>query len=245
MTTTPSQTLKWKNIGSSRTSPVSDTTRQNVQLDTFYLVIGFEVNSADAFNNNIHDLAIDYGHAFYYLVQNIKIIQSFSFGPHGPGKIGWFNKGITKEKQVYTIGAIKKDGHKNSRPGTADYMITEKVKAFKVPINRKQAEALNQKTMKARVEIYEGKLTYSAMINDTCAETAKEILDDSDIDTPGGFSWVKHSEIADIPIAYAVNPYRWHRDFKAKYEELIFYPEGLAEWIPMIGESDPIYGNRR
>lgn len=241
MTKALSQTMKWANIGSSHTSPVADTARKIVELDVFYLVIGFEVNSADAFKNNTHDIAIDYGHMFYYLVQNTKIIQSFSFGPDGAGKVGWFDKGFSKGKQIYTVGAVKKDGQKNSRPGTADYMITEKVKSFKIPISRKQAGALNENTTKARVEIYKGQLTYSAIVNDTCAETAKEILDDSDIETPNGLSWIKHSNIADIPIAYAVNPYRWHKDFKAKYQEIVSHSD--RHWIPMIGTIDPIYEN--
>lgn len=213
-----------------------------VELDVFYLVIGFEVNSADAFKNNTHDLAIDYGHAFYYLVKNLVIAQSFSFGPYELGKIGWFNKGAPEGKEIYSIGAITKDGHKNSRPGTADHKIREKVKAFKIPLNRRQAETPNNKTTEARIEIYNRTLTYSAIVNDTCAETAKEILDDSGIDTPSGSSWVKHSNIAEIPLAFAVNPYKWHRNFKTKYEEVIFYPDGLSEWIPTVGELDPIYG---
>ena len=242
MTKKPSRTMKWANIGSSSTSPVEQSARKIVELDVFYLVIGFEVNRADAFKHNIHDLAIDYGHAFYYLVKNLKIVQSFSFGPHGLGKVGWLDKGRSKGKQIYTVGAIKKDGVKNSRPGTADYEITEKVKSFKIPITRKQAEALIQNTVKARAEIYSGKLTYSAIVNDTCAETAKEILEDSNIDTPSGFGWIKHSNITDIPIAYAVNPYKWHRDFKTSYDEVTFRSAEPPTWIPIIGETDSIYG---
>ncbi|WP_137172678.1 hypothetical protein [Massilia sp. HP4] len=242
MTKTPTGTIKWANIGSSSTSPVEQTVRRIVELDVFYLVIGFEVNSADAFKHEIHDLAIDYGHAFYYVVKNLKIVQSFSFGPHGLGKIGWLDKGRSTGKQIYTVGAIKKDGVKNSRPGTADYEITEKVKSFKIPITGKQADALIQNTNKARAEIYSGKLTYSAIVNDTCAETAKEILDDSNIDTPSGFGWIKHSSISEIPIAYAVNPYKWHRAFKASYDEVTFRPGDPPTWRPIVGEADPIYG---
>lgn len=243
MTKAPSRTMKWANIGSSSTSPIAQTARKIVELDVFYVVIGFEVNSAEAFKHGIHDLAIDYGHAFYYLVQNLNIVQSFSFDPYDIGKVGWLDKGRSKGKSIYTVGAIKKDGSKNSRPATADYEIKEQIKAFKLPINRKQADALGKNTAKARIEIYNRKLTYSAIVNDTCAETAKEILDDSDIDTPSGFGWIKHSDIADIPIAYAVNPYKWHRDFKAKYEEVNFRPVGPPEWIPTIGETDPIFGS--
>jgi hypothetical protein len=243
MTTSLSTNLEWKTIGTSKTSPLANTERKEVRLDVFYLVVGFEVNNADAFTNNIHDLAVDYGHAFYYLVQNLIIIQSFSFGPQGRGKIGWFDMGARGGKRIYTMGAIKKDGSTNSRPSTADYKITETVKAFKITLTEHQAKKLNEKTNEARAEIYKGQINYTAFVNDTCAETAKEILDDSAIPTPDGDSWIKHSDLSRVPIAHAVNPYKWHKEFKSKYKETIFHLGDLYEWLPLIGAADPIYSS--
>jgi len=54
--------------------------------------------------------------------------------------------------------------------------------------------------------------------------------------------WIKNSKVADIPIAHAVSPYRWHKDFKTKYEEVVYHRTENPRWIPLIGRLDPIYG---
>jgi hypothetical protein len=224
----------WVSVGSSTTSPVDNRRRAQVALDSYYVVVGFEVNKASAFIDEVHDLAIDYGHAFVYLVKNKTIKNSFSFGPGGLGKIGWFNKG--------KVMTSKKDGFQNARPATADYGITEIVKAFKILVSIKQATSLEKEIEQLRREIYTGALQYSALMNDTCAETAKELLDDAGVQTPSGSGPIKHSKMANFPFVYAVNPYKWHKNFKASYTEMTFKPAVVGEWIPVVGEDDPIFG---
>lgn len=88
MTTKLRAVAGWIPVGSSQTSPIENMKRTHVALDSYYVVIGFEVNRLEAYKNDVHDLALDYGHAFFYLVKNTKIMNSFSFGPWGVGKVG-------------------------------------------------------------------------------------------------------------------------------------------------------------
>lgn len=238
---------QWKKVATSTTTPTDNKKRKEVELkDSYYVVIGFEVNNPAAFIGNTHDLAEDYGHAFFYTVRNNIIQQRFSFGPNGPGKIGWFDSGGRNRgtPNNYDIGAILKDGYKNARPGTPDYGISERMKLFKVTLTKKQAEELEKNTAKLREEIISGKQQYTAYINDTCAETARDVLSKSGIDTPTGSGKVKHSGIVDFPIAYAVNPYMWHFNFKNDgYRELIYRPRlgPDAKWYPPLYDKDPIF----
>lgn len=225
---------KWVPIGSSKTSPVENKTRANVSLDRYYVVIGFEVNNRKAFVNDIQDLAVDYGHAFIYLVKNVEISGSISFGPNGPGKIGWFNN-----NRVLTY---KKDGQQNGRPATADYPIREPVKAFKLPVSKQQATLLLESMAELRREIDAGEVEYSALINDTCAETVKEMLDDAKVQTPSASGWIRHSGILSFRFVYAANPYMWHKKLKEKHVEMSFVPDTPGEWFVIAGEDDPIFG---
>jgi hypothetical protein len=229
----------WAGVGQSATTPTTNTKRAKVLVDSYYVVIGFEVNIPGAFKNETHDLRIDYGHAFFYLVKNSSISHSFSFGPRGGGKVGWLGKGETKA--AYNAGAIMKDGSKNARPGTPDYAIRELVRAFKLDISLSTAQQLAKAVIAARDEVWSGETEYHAFLNDTCAETAKEILDEANIATPDGDGWVKHSGIIDLPLAYAVNPYKWHRNFRLAHRERKYFPDS-GEWIIMAGAPDPIFG---
>jgi len=237
------QAETWTKIAQSSTSPIENRRRVDVNLDNYYLVVGFEVNKPSAFVDDVHDLAVDYGHAFFYMVKNFSIIAFFSFGPDGLGKIGWFDKGGTQfEENIYNVGAFKKDGYVNSRPGTPDYAISERVKAFRLALTLRQALDLKVKLKEVRSKIYRGEIRYSALMNDTCAETAKDILEDAGIPTPSGSGAVKHSAMLKFPVAYAVNPYKWHKNFKAQYNEEIFKLDGILKWLPSIGDADPIFG---
>jgi hypothetical protein len=228
-----SETPKWKEFGRARSTPTSVEKRVEVKIDDYYVVIGFEVNKAMAFIDGTQDLAVDYGHAFFYLVKNKLITKSFSFGPRGQGKVGWL-----------------KDGYSNSRPGTPDYAITEPVKAFKIKLTQLQAKKLELEIDEIRKEIQKDDYKYNAMVNDTCAESAKEVLDDAGIDTPSGYGAIKDSRKLSFPITYSVNPYKWHHNFKkAKHLEVNFTPPGVggvwesAAWHPPVGLSDPIFGS--
>lgn len=237
---------KWVEVGRSTTTDPKNEVRKEVELDDYYVVIGFEVNNPAAFKDNTHDLAIDYGHAFFYIVKNRIISKLFSFGPGGMGKNGWFDKGSRTERNAYNFGAVLKDGYKNSRPGDADYPISETVKAFKIALTPKQGKDLETETDAVRKDVRSGKQRYTAYVNDTCAETARDILTKAKISTPSASGKVKHSGIIGIPVAYAANPYMWHHNFKQSGSlEVTFTPPTGMEWHPPTGEMDPIFGDKK
>ena len=243
-------TSVWKEIGRSLTTPTATTKRAEVKIDDYYLVVGFEVNMAMAFVDNTHDLGISYGHAFFYLVKNKMVTKSFSFGPSGSGKIGWFNAGAAGEGNKYNTGAKLKNGYINARPGTPDHAITEPVKAFRIKLTLVQAKNLEIQVDKIRMEIQNKKYKYNVIVNDTCAESAKEVLDDSGIDTPSGSGSIKDSKRFSFVITSAVNPYQWHHNFKqAGHKEVVFKPPSVMDptnpgvWHPPIGVLDPIFGS--
>ena len=135
MATTKEKKSQWIEIGRSVRSDPKNTTRKEVRVDDYYVVVGFEVNNPHAFVNDTQDLAVDYGHAFFYEVKNAVVHRVFSFGPNAAGKVGWIDKGGPDfMPNAFNIGAILKDGYKNARPGTPDYGISEKITAFKVPL---------------------------------------------------------------------------------------------------------------
>lgn len=240
-------------------TPVDDKKRVEVAVKVaeYYVVVGFEVNKPEAFRANTvefplvdpitvtytHDLAIDYGHAFFYVVKDDKVSKLFSFGPKGSGKRGWFGKGGATDtaSNKYDVGAIVKDGYANARPGTPDFQITELVTAFKIPLTTPVGIALQARTQEMRKKIIDGEQSYTAYANDTCAETARDVLSSAGIATPSGSSLVKKSNVVDFPLAYAVNPYMWHHNFVAskKYAIKISSLKQGDEPSNLIGKSDP------
>jgi hypothetical protein len=117
------------------------------------------------------------------------------------------------------------------------------VKAFQILLTAGQAKKLGAAVDKIRFEIQDGGVNYHAMMNDTCAETAKGLLDDADVTTPSGSGWVKHSRMVNFPVAYAINPYAWHEHFREKYQEKLYKPDAIpGDWHPPVGQSDPIFG---
>ena len=140
------------------------------------------------------------------------------------------------------LGAVNKfkDGRKNARPATANYLIREKVTAFKIPISAKKAEKLQAEVTKVRDEIDSGQMMYAVYMNDTCAETARDILDDADIKTPSGSGLIS---VGFLSIAYAVNPSKWHDNLKKDIggeKVYSFLPTSLP-WLPEPDTEDPIF----
>lgn len=259
MVTAAGKKSSWMEIGRSTTTPTTDIERKEVKVDDYYVVVGFEVNSPAAFIGDVQDLAVDYGHAFFYVVKNKQVSKLMSFGPAGAGKVGWGNKGNSALPNAYNTGAFLKDGYQNARPGTPDYGITELVTAFKIPLSIKEGIKLESETEKIRARIIGGKQQYTAYMNDTCAETARDVLVSADIDTPSGSGIVRHSGLgvatATVVDTYfgkyrigvtAVNPYMWHKNFKASSRESKTYsppvdPTTGVQWKPVVGDSDPIF----
>lgn len=210
-----------------------------------YVVIGFEVNNPNAFTEDdilfpnqalsfkdwlqskhgfnykqwVHHLDVDYGHAFFYVVDDRKgkVVKFFSFGPNGIGKVGWFNCGSPTAAPI-------KDGYADSRPGTPDYPITETTKLFRILLTQSQFSNLIIETDKERNKILSGKQKYTAWINDTCAETAMHVLTSSGVGPPLGTGWIN------MPPAwvYAVSPYKWHYNFvMSRYQEVTLKADHL------------------
>ncbi len=177
-----------------------------------YVVIGFEVNQPGAFTQDkalfmkhwVHHLNVDYGHGFFYVVdEHGKVVRFFSFGPAGPGKIGWFNSGDPKAAPI-------KDGSSSSRPGTPDYPISEATRLFRIMLTKDKYEKLIRETDKERARIISGKHKYTAWVNDTCAESARDVLSAAGIATPSGAGFISAPPVK----IYAVTPYKWHYNFK-------------------------------
>jgi hypothetical protein len=232
---------KWAQIGRAVTSPMERTDRAIVNIGPPYVVVGFEVNQTEAFTLDtintldykimklagvgekhwVHHLDKDYGHAFFYVVSYGVVVKFFSFGPAGAGKIGWSNRGSRTpgEPNAWNQGAVLKDGYANSRPGTPDYGISEITKLFKISLTKDQYKRLIKETNRIREKIKKGEEKYTAYVNDTCAETARDVLDAAGISTPSGSGFVNQSG---APWVHAINPYMWHHRFKeAGYHEAI------------------------
>jgi hypothetical protein len=259
MSTTDEAAKKWSNIGESISSLISNKKRKDVKVDDYYVVVGFEVNKPEAFVGDVHDLAVDYGHAFFYIVKNLLVEKVFSFGPAGAGKVGWGGLGSNENPNWANTGALLKDGYQNSRPGTADYGITELVTAFKVTIDHATGLKVVKKTEEMRQKIVNG-MRYVAYLNDTCADIARDVLQSAGVKTPEGSGFVKHSGMGiatgtdiDVPllgnkkIGFShVNPYMWHKNFKAGAFASATYappidPATGGQWKPTVGSSDPIF----
>ncbi|MCU7917307.1 MAG: RHS domain-containing protein, partial [Candidatus Thiodiazotropha sp. (ex Epidulcina cf. delphinae)] len=138
-------------------------------LGLYRLVMGFEVNHPDAFVDNIHDLNVDYGHAFFYLVNPYgEISDVLSFGPA---------ERMTRKGQILGVD------------GTTNYQITEDVKLFSIDLNL--AQYLYIKTRISYMQI--NTPDYWTALNDTCAETALDLVDDwiISLGLPSGSSRVR------------------------------------------------------
>ena len=208
-------------------------------VDAYVVIIGFEVNYPDAFNDGIMDLDVDYGHAFFYITKNDRIVISFSFGPNGgsdPNSLA--NK-------------VSGSGEIGPRPGRATYPVSEATKLFRIPVTEKVAKETIKNTQETIAEINAGKLKYNVVYNDTCAATAREILEETIDDLPSGSGKVKTSKTGwQTTVPMMTNPYMWHHNFKIatiidkktkkkrlKYKEYILPEQDL---VLKVGKADPL-----
>lgn len=223
------QPRRYMEIGRSTTTPTQQTERKEVKIIAPYVVVGFEVNNPNghAFDNLVQNLDIgaggDYGHAFFYLVEDGKIVRLFSFGPAAQrGKVGWLDLG--EKYPAARNGAIIKDGYADARPATANYPVTEVTRLFRVEITMAQAGQLKKEIDFLAKDISKGKASYTVWLNDTCAETARDLLDKADIKTPAGAGEVNAPSIGKMWFTM-VNPYMWHHNFKrAGFKEATLEP---------------------
>lgn len=206
----------------------------------YILTVGFEVNYPDAFVNGVQDLSVDYGHAFFYITRDDVVTVFFSFGPRGLGQGGKF----TNE-------------YNGRRPGNTSYVITEITELYRLTITEKQANDVKTAADKFTQKVNAGKEFYDASMNDTCAETARDILAEGGVSTPNGSGPVKGGGV-DWATTHGsfVNPYKWNFDFLREYGLGITYfgPGGVASldftsngrkilvdrWVLLPGNRDPL-----
>lgn len=238
--------FKYKKFQKVRTANDKPTT--SVVLNKYIVTIGFEVNYPDAFverdngwvsksNERTQLLDIDYGHAFFYVTKNDIVEVFFSFGPSGAGKSGWFNKGNSQAPNKWNAGAPIKDGYASSRPGTPDYGIGETATLYRIVVNEDSAKKIIAEANQVRQQIISGDQKYTAWINDTCAETARDILSKYISNLPDGTGAIKQ---AGIPTLNVINPYMWHYNFKkSKFAkpEIIYPLAGKASGKGVISEG--------
>lgn len=196
------------------------------------LVMGFEVNHPAAFAGGIHDLNVDYGHAFFYLVdEENKVTSFFSFGPA---------EQMTAKGQILGV------------KGTIDYGISEPSKLFSIDINVAQYAIIKAKVEAFRLETKIGSEKFVTALNNTCAESAMEILGTwyLGLGLPDGRSPVKipHHLISvgdglgvtqnGVTKVDVTNPYALYRDMVAAgYSH---YDIGYALGVLKPGQVDPL-----
>lgn len=208
----------------------------------YILTVGFEVNFPEtAYINGVQDLSVDYGHAFFYITKDNKVTVFFSFGPIGfatPGKIT--------------------DAHTGPRLGTTSYPITEISTLYRFTISEKQADDVKKAADAFTQKVNSGKELYNGSMNDTCAETARDMLKEGGVSTPNGSGPIKGLGIDWITThVNFVNPYKWNEGFSNKYGKtgIEYYGEkgfknlslkkgknvGLKDkWILRPNDDDPI-----
>ena len=126
----------------------------------YSLVVGFEVNNPVAFSGGVHDLNQDYGHMFYYLVDNDgKVADVFSFGPDE----------VLKPGPSYTQLVL-------GRSGTADYPVGEASQVTVIDINVAQYGLLRTQIASDRLSVAVGAMRYRELNNSTCAGAAVDNL---------------------------------------------------------------------
>lgn len=218
------------------------TVNQQISNPKYIVTIGFEVNHiATAFINDTQDLSVDYGHAFFYITKDDLVTVFFSFGPNGaavPGKIT--------------------DEYNGPRPGNTSYAVTEISKLFRLEINETQADNVLKAATDFTSKVAAGTEKYNASNNDTCAETARDILKEGGVKTPSGSGHITGIGLDFITKTFTfVNPYMWHKNCLAEYgAEITYYgPRGMAGidadgytiasggWTVAAGSNDPLFGS--
>lgn len=215
----------------------------------YIVTVGFETNVSTAFVYRTYDrgrdrftqeltqvLGEDYGHAFFYVTLSDVVQVFFSFGPNGPPK--------------------KESVRSSQRQGSADYLIKEKCTFYRMAVPQKQAQSIIAEANKVRAEITSGRQKYTAYVNDTCAETAYDILKPYILNLPSGTGPIDPKRA--VPTIWAINPYMWQHNFSQSIfaRNKIVYPspykvDGLTIlqsggrkvlpwWMLKVGDKDPL-----
>lgn len=200
--------------GSTKVSASENKPITTIISNNFRLIIGFEVNSPkEAFHCKMdgkkeictQDLSGDYGHAFFYLCSGSDIRIIISFGPK------------------YPVGLLDR------MPARIDYPIREKTRLFNIPIGLKAYFSIHDEARRFANRVESNDELYQVWMNDTCAETAHDLVKEGWKNVPSGTGKVMDSSKSKLALN-VINPYQWHRNFvKAGYKEYVL-PANMMLW---------------
>lgn len=209
----------------------------DVEVDKYYLVIGVEANASSAYqeakitfssktakHQYLSGPNLDWGHAFFYIVENDTVFSFFSFGPSGGKKLGE-NRFIGNASTCqYLIGEV---AQLYILDINAD--IANQIKAEVDSVKRKSNNQIyNEKTEEWEYKESNDK-KYRAITNETCAKEAFSILYKAlSLRIPDAHGYVKMYGISKGTIC----PYAWHENLNNSKLEHYTYPE-----YPKIGKA--------
>lgn len=209
----------------------------NVKINKYYVVVGTEANATYAYKEEKITLSsknakhqylsgpfLDWGHAFFYVVENENILSFFSFGPSGGKKLGE-NKiignastcqyPISEVSQLYILNISENEANK-----------------IKVEVN-KVYKGSNNQYYNSETEEWEQKASndkkYRAVTNETCAKEAYKILNAVlGNKIPDAKGYVKMYGIS----KKAICPYAWNEHLLGSKLKHFSYPE-----YPQVGKG--------
>ena len=207
-----------------------------IKTDIYYVVIMIDASHPEKAliktldGSTAHNPIAEPGHALHYVVKNGIIQSVLSFGPSSAA--------------AAAIG-----------PATADCTMKNMVYAFKYNLTRVKAEKLIEETNSWRNLITngsifskEGRIVYSGITNDTCAETMLQILRPYIPELPKG----KGKTGTYYVYIRAVTPYWLFDDFKKAGTPYKSYPANPNKYtkddpkklkdsyVPTANDQDPI-----
>ena len=207
-----------------------DNPTSEVKLKKYYLVIGTEANAQYAYQNAkitftkkiakhqyLTGPNLDWGHAFFYVVENDEVYSFFSFGPSAEKKIG----------ETKIIGTAS----------TCQYWISEVAQLYMLNISSDQAKRIKLEVDKMYNKSnnsfynYEKKewerkesndKKYRALTNETCAKEAYKILEKGCGEKiPNASGYVKLYGIS----KKAICPFAWNEKLENSSLKHFTYPE--------------------
>lgn len=204
--------------------------------DVYYVVIMIDASHPENafgmistptvwFGQKYHNPVEEPGHALYYVVKNGIIQAVLSFGPNTASDAIWGQ-------------------------GTPDCTMKNMVYAFKYNLTKEKGINLIKETEDWREKIISGKEKYKALTNDTCAETALQILRPFIPNLPKGNGLVGGYKV--MIFAKAVTPYWLFEDLKKEGRAYKTYPTEIekytkddpkklvSEFLPQKNIKDPV-----
>jgi len=208
-----------------------------VEINKYYLVIGTEANATYAYQNAKVTFSskiakhqyltgpnLDWGHAFFYIVENDDIFSFFSFGPSAGKKLG--------------------DNKIIGNASTCQYPISEVTQLYVLDINVDEAKKIRNEVKRmyenTNNQFYNNETSeweqkevndkkYRAITNETCAKEAYRILSSILNDKiPNAYGYVKMYGIS----KKAICPFAWNEHLSNSNLKHYSYPE-----YPNVGKA--------